>query len=42
MSIGTAIWVGFMGGFITAWKLLPWIGEMMYRMKHRKEGPTHD
>lgn len=31
MSVNTAIWFGFMGGFLTAWKFLPWIGERLYR-----------
>lgn len=37
MSVNTAIWVGFMGGFITAWKFLPWIGKKLWEREQKRK-----
>lgn len=31
MFVNTAVWVGFVFGFMTAWKILPFIGQLLHR-----------
>lgn len=31
MFVDTAVWVGFVFGFMTAWKILPFIGQLLHR-----------
>ena len=31
MLVDTAVWIGFVFGFLTAWKILPFVGRLLHR-----------
>lgn len=35
--MSNAVFVGYVAGFFTAWKLLPWVGELTRFLKHRRD-----